>query len=116
MSDGIHQLSFEKALHSIQPNFPQGKLPPNPEFSNVYFNMSHGEGVRGPWNEGGEWEFVENPLPAVDGGDGSASVALSAEDKAVLTQMKARTKSDPGIDSLTGADLGTGAGIKADDS
>lgn len=109
-----HQLSFEKALHSIQPNFPQGKLPPDPEFSNVYFNMSHGEGVRGPWNEGGDWEFVENPLPAVDGGDGGASVALSAEDKAVLTQMKARTKSDPALDSATGADLGTGAGIKGD--
>ncbi len=26
-----HQKSFEKALHSIQPNFPQGKLPSVPQ-------------------------------------------------------------------------------------
>lgn len=67
-----HQLSFEKALHAIQPNFPQGKLPGMPEFTNVYFNMSQGEGsTRGPWNEGDDWDFVEDPAPAVDGGDGS---------------------------------------------
>jgi Mn-containing catalase len=35
-----HQKSFEKALHSMQPNFPQGKLPGVPEFTNVYYNMS----------------------------------------------------------------------------
>ena len=48
-----HQKSFEKALHSIQPNFPQGKLPGVPEFTNVYYNMSSGNDARGPWNEGG---------------------------------------------------------------
>ncbi len=37
-----HQQSFEKALYSIQPNFPVGKLAGMPEFTNVYFNMSHG--------------------------------------------------------------------------
>jgi manganese catalase len=49
-----HQKSFEKALHSIQPNFPQGKLPGVPEFTNVYYNMSDGgdDAPRGPWNEG----------------------------------------------------------------
>ena len=30
-----HQKSFEKALHSIQPNFPQGKLPGVPEFTST---------------------------------------------------------------------------------
>lgn len=109
-----HQLSFEKALHAIQPNFPQGKLPPDPTFAQVYFNMSAGEGVRGPWNQGDGWEFVEDPQPAVDGGDGTASVELSADDEAVVDQMKLRTQSDPTIDSLTGADLGSGAGIKGD--
>jgi len=39
-----HQQSFEKALYSIQPNFPPGKLPGKAEFTNVYFNMSVGEG------------------------------------------------------------------------
>ena len=59
-----HQKSFEKALHSIQPNFPQGKLPGVPEFTSVYYNMSQGDDApRGPWNEGPEWEFVESPNP-----------------------------------------------------
>ncbi|AOE65007.1 manganese catalase family protein [Pseudomonas corrugata] len=104
-----HQLSFEKALHSIQPNFPQGKLPGMPEFTNVYFNMSQGEpAVRGPWNQGDDWEFVENPTPAVDGGDGLASVQLSKKDEALLMDMKARTMSNPESDPTTGADLGSG--------
>jgi Mn-containing catalase len=104
-----HQLSFEKALHSIQPNFPQGKLPGMPEFTNVYFNMSQGEeSTRGPWNEGDDWDFVENPTPAVDGGDGTASVQLSAQDEALLMDMKARTMSDPESNPMTGADLGAG--------
>jgi Mn-containing catalase len=104
-----HQKSFEKALHSIQPNFPQGKLPGMPDFTNVYFNMSSGEpDMRGPWNEGDEWEYVETPQPAVDGGDGSASVELSADDEKVLMQMKTRLKSDPDANPITGADLGSG--------
>ncbi len=54
-----HQKSFEKALHSLQPNFPQGKLPPVPEFTNVYFSMSQARatcaahGTRGP--SGSTW-------------------------------------------------------------
>jgi Mn-containing catalase len=104
-----HQKSFEKALHSIQPNFPQGKLPGMPEFANVYFNMSAGEpNLRGPWNEGDEWEYVESPQPAVDGGDGTASVELSTDDEAVLLTMKERTMSDPDANPITGADLGSG--------
>ncbi|KGU82775.1 MULTISPECIES: manganese catalase family protein [Pseudomonas] len=104
-----HQMSFEKALHSIQPNFPQGKLPGMPEFTNVYFNMSQGEpAVRGPWNQGDDWEFVEDPTPAVDGGDGLASVQLSKKDEALLMDMKARTMSNPESDPTTGADLGSG--------
>ena len=104
-----HQLSFEKALHAIQPNFPQGKLPGMPEFTNVYFNLSQGpESMRGPWNQGDDWEFVEAPEPAVDGGDGTASVALGSEEEALLLNMKSRTASDPDSDPVTGADLGAG--------
>jgi Mn-containing catalase len=108
-----HQLSFEKALHSIQPNFPQGKLPGMPEFTNKYFNLSE-PGLRGPWNEGGEWEYVESPTPAVDGGDGSASVVLDNADLDVLEAMKLRTASDPTADPVTGADLGSGYGQNKD--
>jgi Mn-containing catalase len=104
-----HQKSFEKALHSIQPNFPQGKLPGKEEFASVYFRMQpDDEPVRGPWNEGPEWEFVAAE-PAVDGGNGLANVSISAEDEAVLTAMKSRTMSDPTADPVTGADLGQGA-------
>lgn len=108
-----HQKSFEKALHSMQPNFPQGKLPGMPEFTNVYYNLSQGEGeMRGSWNQGDEWEYVENPQPAVDGGDGMASVELPAKDAEVVTQLTKRTMSDPSVDPLTGADLGSGAALK----
>jgi len=103
-----HQQSFEKALHSIQPNFPQGKLAGMPEFTNKYFNMSGEPNMRGPWNEGGAWEYVESPQPAVDGGDGSATVNLAVEDLEVLEAMKIRTASDPLSDPVTGADLGSG--------
>jgi Mn-containing catalase len=103
-----HQKSFEKALHSIQPNFPQGKLPGNPEFTNVYFNMSKGDDARGPWNEGGDWEFVADPQPAVDGGEGTATVTVSEEDVQTLQSMASRTASDPTADPTTGADLGSG--------
>ncbi len=103
-----HQKSFEKALHSIQPNFPQGKLPGNPGFTNKYFNMSGEQNVRGPWNQGDEWEYVESPEPAVDGGDGSASVDLSPSDVEVLESLKLRTMSDPEANPITGADLGSG--------
>ena len=104
-----HQKSFEKALHSIQPNFPQGKLPGVPAFTDVYFNMSQGEADRrGPWNMGDEREYVESPQPALDGGDGDAVVDMPAADAKVLLQMAQRTMSDAASDPLTGADLGSG--------
>lgn len=108
-----HQKSFEKALHAIQPNFPQGKLPGVPEFTSLYFNMSQGEeDRRGPWNEGDQWEFVASPQPAVDGGDGTAQVMLPAKQAKTLLQMAKRTASDPTLDSITGADLGSGVARK----
>jgi hypothetical protein len=51
-----HQKAFEKALYSIQPNFPPGKLPAEEKFASVYYNMSQGPGdERGPWNQGELW-------------------------------------------------------------
>jgi len=108
-----HQKSFEKALHAMQPNFPQGKLPGDPKFANVYYNLSQGEGdLRGPWNQGPEWEFVETPEPAVDGGDGKPTVELSKDQLKVVQQMAVRTQSDVSIDPMTGADLGSGEAIR----
>jgi Mn-containing catalase len=108
-----HQKSFEKALYAMEANFPPGKLPGQPDFTDKYFNMSQGEGdMRGPWNQGEQWEFIEDreQQAAVDGGDGSASVKLSRKDQALEKKMMERTVSDPTGDPTTGADLGAGPG------
>ncbi len=106
-----HQMSFEKALYSIQPNFPPGKLPGDPRYSNVYINASFGEGdARGPWNSGDHWQFVEirNQQTSADGGDGRASVDLTKEEATDLKRLADRTRSDPTSNPLTGAELGSG--------
>lgn len=111
-----HQKSFEKALYSIEPNFPPGKLPGDPRFTNVYFNTSQGDGagqdMRGSWNQGGDWQFVSEmgEMTAVDGGDGAASVDLTAEQEDVAMNMSQRTQSDPSKNPQTGAELGMNAG------
>lgn len=104
-----HQKSFEKALYAIEPNFPPGKMPADPRFASVYYNMSQGPGeMRGPWNQGADWDFVtdRDKQMAVDGGSGEAEVSLSSSDIDVLKQMAARTMSDPKSSPRTGAELG----------
>lgn len=103
-----HQKSFEKALYSISPNFPPGKLPGDPKFTSVYFDMSKGGESPGPWNSGPHWEIISDPAhqSAVDGGDGLASVVLSADEQACVDDMTVRTASDPISDPQTGAELG----------
>jgi Mn-containing catalase len=105
-----HQKSFEKALYAITPNFPPGKLPGMPEFTNVYFDMSKGGEVRGSWNQGPQWEFVSDPEQqvAVDGGSGEATVNLNPDETTAVVAMAARTASDPASDPQTGAELGMG--------
>lgn len=91
-----HQKSFEKALYSIEPNFPPGKLPGKTEFTGRYFDMSQGPGnERGPWNSAPDFTVVSEPekMAAVDGGDGTASVKMSAADTKVVQQFAARTAS-----------------------
>lgn len=104
-----HQKSFEKALYSMESNFPPGKMPADPRFASVYFNMSQGPGeMRGPWNQGEKWDYVTDreKQMGVDGGSGEAEVKLPADDIEVLKQMQARTLSDPSKDPQTGAELG----------
>lgn len=66
-----HYQQFEAALNTIQPNFPPGILQTDPRYSNTYFNMSDGQEVRGPWNEGSstqfgeEWQYVADPITKV---------------------------------------------------
>jgi len=106
-----HQKSFEKALYSMVPNFPPAKLPGDPRFANVYFNMSQGEGdMRGPWNSDRNFEYVEDRAEqqAVDGEDGMPQVNLDQDELQAITELSTRTASDPAADPITGADLGSG--------
>jgi len=68
-----HFQQFLAALETIQPNFPPAVMQGDLRFTHTYFNMSHGEDARGPWNEGqgpwpeGEqWEYVEDPVAQVE--------------------------------------------------
>src|ERR1700757_4446173 len=59
-----HMKAFTLALESLGKNpFSIGKIAPTPKLVDQFFNDSTGEGdygevdARGPWNEGGAWEF-----------------------------------------------------------
>ncbi|MDU2940812.1 MAG: manganese catalase family protein [Enterobacteriaceae bacterium] len=106
--EAAHMLSFEKALYSIRNNFPPGKLPPIEQYSNVYYNMSEGDDPRGSWNSDENFEYVADPQPAVDGGDGTATVTLSVEQLALVKAMTQRTQSVPDVEPITGVELGSG--------
>src|SRR5690242_1040317 len=63
-----HMKAFTAALESMgKPAFSIGRIPPTPGLVDQYFNDSTGTGdrgepdVRGPWNEGGDWELVSAP-------------------------------------------------------
>jgi Mn-containing catalase len=63
-----HMKAFAAALERMEkPAFSIGKLAPTPGLVNQFFNDSTGVGdegeidTRGPWNEGGDWEFVQSP-------------------------------------------------------
>ncbi len=108
-----HQKSFEKALYSIEDNFPTGKLPGIARFASVYINASQGEGdMEGPWNSGPQWDRFDdlNETLPIDDGDGTATVDLDEATEDVVAQLAARTLSDPAVDPTTGVDLGAGPG------
>jgi Mn-containing catalase len=63
-----HMKAFTAALESMsKPRFSIGRIAPTPELVDQFFNDSTGTGeqgeidTRGPWNEGGEWKFIESP-------------------------------------------------------
>jgi Mn-containing catalase len=63
-----HMKAFAAALESMsKPAFSIGRIAPTPGLVNQFFNDSTGSGdhgeidTRGPWNEGGDWEFVKSP-------------------------------------------------------
>src|SRR5436190_722455 len=63
-----HMKAFAAALESLgKPGFTIGQIAPTPGLVDQFFNGSTGSGdqgevdTRGPWNEGGEWDFVASP-------------------------------------------------------
>jgi len=62
-----HMKAFMIALTSLgEDPLKVGEIPPTPGVVQQYFNDSTGQGEdgadsRGPWNEGDDWEYVENP-------------------------------------------------------
>lgn len=62
-----HMKAFAAALESMGKDpFAIGKIPPTPGLVDQFFDDSTGEGdagknFRGPWNQGGSWQFVESP-------------------------------------------------------
>jgi Mn-containing catalase len=63
-----HMKAFMLALESMgKPALSIGKIPPTPGLVDEYYNDSTGPGelgavdARGPWNEGGDWKYVEFP-------------------------------------------------------
>src|SRR5512142_3434474 len=63
-----HMKAFTAALESLgKPQFSIGKIPPTPVLVDQFFNDSTGAGddgeidAKGPWNQGGGWEFVDAP-------------------------------------------------------
>lgn len=106
-----HQQSFEKALYSIEPNFPPGKPAGIPEFADAYVNTSQGEAdMRGPWNSDQDFRYISDREQhlAMDGGDGMGSVKLKPDQTAAVEQMATRLKSNREINPMTGAMLGRG--------
>jgi len=66
-----HMKAFAAALESLEkPQFSIGRIAPSAGVVNQFYNDSTGRGdmgeidTRGPWNEGGEWEFVPSPAVA----------------------------------------------------
>jgi Mn-containing catalase len=75
-----HFQQFTAALEAIEPNFPPAIMQGDPRFTHTYFNMSHGEDARGPWNEGSgpwpeseEWEYIADPIVQVQETTGQES-------------------------------------------
>ena len=62
-----HMKAFMLGLQSLGKDpLSIGRIPPTPGLVDQYFNDSTGQGeagddLRGPWNEGNDWQFVEAP-------------------------------------------------------
>jgi Mn-containing catalase len=103
-----HMKAFTAALESMnKPRFMIGRIPPTPGLVDQFFNDSTGVGAdgeidaRGPWNSGGDFQFVEAPAfqdpstrPA--GGDGGVDdrTTSSAGDVEMVEELLAEQLRD----------------------
>lgn len=97
-----HFQQFSAALSTIEPNFPPANMQGDLRFTHTYFNMSHGEDARGPWNEGNgpwpegeEWEYIEDPVQQVaetTGQDEKAPAGHQRDEKATKRLEKQLSK------------------------
>src|ERR1700755_471085 len=76
-----HMKAFAAALESMKrPAFTIGKIAPTSGLVNQFFNDSTGTGdegeidARGPWNEGGEWQFMTSPALHPNSDDVNAQI------------------------------------------
>jgi Mn-containing catalase len=97
-----HFQQFTAALMTIEPNFPPAVLQGDLRFTHAYYNMSHGEDARGPWNEGQgpwpageEWEYIEDPVAQTEettGQDDKEPVGHERDEKATKRMEKKLAK------------------------
>jgi Mn-containing catalase len=97
-----HMKAFAAALESMKkPAFSIGKIAPTPGLVDQFFNDSTGAGdegeidTRGPWNEGGDWEFMKSPALSPSGSDPNAAIKTES----------APSSSSDGIHELLVAEL-----------
>jgi len=81
-----HMRAFALALESMgKPALSIGKIAPTPKLVDQFFNDSTGDGdhgevdIRGPWNEGDPWEYVESPALQTVNGNGTETSSIHAE-------------------------------------
>lgn len=105
-----HFQMFEAALDTIQPNnFPPGILQSDPRYSNLYFNMSNGTTIRGPWNKGEtsqlgeEWQYIEDPIRMVIETNG----LLDCEPQGTARTMKGTDEIDFGLSRERSEEINT---------
>jgi Mn-containing catalase len=84
-----HMKAFAAALDSMErPRFVVGSIAPTAGLVDQFFNDSTGAGdhgevdARGPWNEGGDWDFVEAPAfsPGSEDEEGTGSIHAESSD------------------------------------
>jgi len=82
-----HFQMFDAALQTITPNFPPGVLQGDPRHSNTYYNLSNGQDIRGPWNDGTSpglnevWQYIDDPIEHVRSTSGLVDQEIEGTDR-----------------------------------